>query len=286
MRLKRRLNKIPFIVLFIIQFIILAFTFYKKRDKSYLVLLFSNIGFAYIFENLVLNLFNGYKYYPNILKNKQQDNIVGAIFSQAVYVPIMATAISAFRLGWKWKLLFSAYFVLIEYLFLHWKIFRKRWWKTYYTFFFLLIFFNGSDIWHRLLKMKHPIVKGITSYLSIYTYIITTLFIPAIFNKLKMGFGPFRSWRVHFMIVPIYSYILSGITLTTYHSKLKYSNVLGFSTVLIIDFLLYTFKVFRNIRTIYFLIPIHISYFSLSKKLFNMIYDVDTDSVYKKANKN
>jgi hypothetical protein len=277
MRLKRRLNKIPFIVLFIIQFIILAFTYYKKRDKSYLVLLFSNIGFAYIFENLVLNLFNGYKYYPSILKNNQQDNIAGAIFSQAVYVPIMATAISAFRLGWKWKLLFSAYFVLIEYLFLYWKIFRKKWWKTYYTFFFLLIFFNGSDIWHRLLKMKHPIVKGITSYLSIYAYIITTLFIPAIFNKLKMGFGKFRSWRVHFMIVPIYSYILSGITLTTYHSKLKYSNVLGFSTVLIIDFLLYTFKVFRNIRTIYFLIPIHISYFFMSKKLFNMIYDVDTD---------
>jgi hypothetical protein len=148
MRLKRKIknNSVPFVVLLIVHVLILAFTFYKKRDKSYFILLLSNIGFAYLFEYFVLNLFQGYTYKPKILKNRKLDNILGGVFSQAIYIPIIATTITAFRLGWKWKVFFTVYFTLIERLFIYWKIFKKRWWKTFYTFFFLLLFFMGSDI--------------------------------------------------------------------------------------------------------------------------------------------
>jgi hypothetical protein len=270
-------NSIPFVVLLIVHILILAVTLYKKRDKSYLLLLLSNIGFAYLFEYFVFNLFRGYRYNPKILKNRQLDNVLGAVFSQTIYVPIIATTITAFRLGWKWKLFFSVNYVLIEHLFIYLKIFKKRWWKTYFTFFLLFLYFNGSDIWHKLLKNKIPIAQSITSYLSITSFSVNVLFLLSVFNKLKMGFGAVNSWTEHFIILPLYSFLLSAITLATYHIRWKYSNLLRFILVIIIDYLSYSFKIIKKKQTFYLLFPVHLFMFLFSNKLLNWIYEDSTD---------
>lgn len=278
MRLKRKIknNSVPFVVLLIVHALILSFTFYKKRDKIYRKLLLSNIGFAYLFEYFVLNLFQGYTYKPNILKNRELDNILGAVFSQAIYIPIIGTTITAFRLGWKWKMLFTIYFSLIERLFIHWKIFRKRWWETFYTFFFLLLFFNVSDIWHRLLKGKNPIAQGITSYLSFTSISVNVLFILSIFSmRFKLGLGMVHTWKEHFIIIPCYSLIISAILLITYKIRFKYSQLLRIFFITILDYLLYRFNVFKNKQTVYLLFPIHLFLFFISNRLFNMIYNLD-----------
>lgn len=272
---KRKINRKskPFIVLLIMHIIVLGFTFIKKRDKRYFVLFLSNIGFAYLFEFFVLNLFHGYTYYPNILKNKKLDNYLGAIFSQAIYVPIAATAITAFRLKWKWKLFFSIFFVLIELLFVRLKIFRNNWWKTTYTFLFLLVCFIGSDKWFQLLKKEQPIVKWITSYMSMYTYNMNVFFILSVFKLLKMGDGVIQTWSKHFSIVPFYSYFLTAVTLITYKMKWKYSNLLGVLFISYIDYILLLNKVFKHKRTIIILFPIHVFMFLFSTKLFTIIFE-------------
>jgi hypothetical protein len=272
---KKKVNKKskPFIILLILHVMILVFTFHKKRDKSYFVLLLSNIGFAYLFEFFVLNLFQAYTYYPNILKNRKLDNYLGAIFSQAIYVPIVATAITAFKLKWKWKLFFSFYFVMIEHLFIQLKIFRNNWWKTSYTFLFLLICFFGSDKWYQLLNKKLPFVKWITSYMAIYSYNMNVFFILSVFKLLKMGNGVFESWKKHFTIVPFYSYFISAITLITYKTKRKYSNLLGVLFLSFIDYILYLCKIFKHKRLIFVLFPLHVVMFLISTKLFQNIFE-------------
>ncbi|MBO1512847.1 hypothetical protein [Metabacillus bambusae] len=213
---------------------------------------------------------------PKILKNRQLDNILGAVFSQAIYIPIIGTTITAFRLGWKWKLFFTIYFTLIERLFIYWKIFKKRWWETYYTFFFLFLFFNVSDFCYRLLKRKNPIAQGITSYLSVTSISVNVLFILSIFSRrFKSGFGVIHTWKEHFIIIPCYSFIISAILLTTYKIRFKYSLLLRIFFVAILDYLLYRFKVFKNKQTVFLLYPLHFFMFFISNRLFDMIYNLD-----------
>lgn len=278
-------NSKPFIVLLILHLFVLVFTFYKKRDKSYFVLLLSNIGFAYIFEFFVLNLFHAYTYSPNILKKRQLDNYLGAIFSQAIYVPIVATIITGFRLKWKWKLFFSVYFVIIENLFIRLKIFRNSWWKTSYTFLFLLVFFNGSDKWQQLLKNNHRFVKGVTAFVSIYAYNMNVFFIQSVLSKLKMGNGSIHTWKQHFTIVAFYSYFLSAITLIIYKLKWKYSNLLGVIFMFIFDYALLSLKVIKNKQSIFILFPLHVLMLLVSTKLFPIIFEVGEETLTLEHNK-
>ncbi|MGM7719257.1 hypothetical protein [Metabacillus sp. Hm71] len=279
MRIKKKTikNSTPFLILLIMHFLLLMYTLYKKRHKSYLILLFTNIGFSYFFEYFVLNLFQGYRYKPKIFRNKYFDNILGAIFSQGMYVPITATALTAFRLGFGSKLLVAISYALIERLFISMKIFNKKWWKTYYTLIFIPISFMCSDICHRLLKHNHPVAQGVTSYLTITSINVSILYILALFGKIKFGLGIIHSWREHFIIVPGYSFILSAVLLITYKVNTRLSTYYRMIFVVIFDFVLYQKNVLKNKKTILILFPFHMLMCFISNKLFNMIYKVYPD---------
>jgi FlaA1/EpsC-like NDP-sugar epimerase len=146
MKKNSQYNKVPYIILLIIHGLLLFYTFYKNKDrKTLLVLWLSIIGFAHNFDYVVLVLLKGYKYIPKFLKQKDFDNILGAIFSQSIYVPSTALFITSFRLGWKIKVLFGVYFAIIERLFLRLGIYYNNWWSTLYTLFFTPIYFFISD---------------------------------------------------------------------------------------------------------------------------------------------
>lgn len=228
MRRHKKWSKYPFIFLLLIHSVLLAFSFYRSNDRKRLfVLLFSNIGMAYLFEYIVLNVFRGYQYKAFFIKNKELNNILGAIFSQAIFVPFTALFITSMHWGWKAKCLFTLYFAAVETLFLRIGIYKQNWWRTIYTSIFLPIFFTLSDKWYEHLKRRTPFVMFTSLFLISMATNVNMLFILAVNRKFKFGYGWFHSWREHFLLAPLYSIVVSLVSnflLIYKHSISKVGN--------------------------------------------------------------
>ena len=201
-------NPIPFFILFIIHSILFGFSIYKSKNKNrkLLFVLFStNMGFAYLLEYVVLNLFKGYRYKPKVMKKNIFDNIVGAVLSQGIFLPFTAVFLTVINSGWKLKLLVGTYFSLIEELFLRLGVYHHYWWKTTYTFLLTPIYFKLSDDWYKWLYKRNPIVQFISFFFIIMITETNLFFILAIFRKVKFGFGRHHTWAEHFKILPLFS---------------------------------------------------------------------------------
>ncbi|WP_102264682.1 hypothetical protein [Mesobacillus jeotgali] len=211
MRIKRlvKKNSIPFLLLAVAHVLIFFIFAKRSRQKNIWVLLLSNIGMAYLFEYPVLNLFKGYSYKPYILKKRVHDQILGAIFSQALYVPITATLLTLYQKNRYWKLGSTLIYYGIERYFLHLKLYKAYWWKPYYTVFFMNIYFYVSDWFYKVLNAKKEWALVIAQYLSTEVIGVTLLYISAVNRKVRFGRGFHHSWREHYIIVPIYSLIRS-----------------------------------------------------------------------------
>ncbi|MEH7009377.1 hypothetical protein V7087_00930 [Neobacillus niacini] len=220
-------NIIPFIILFLIHTGLLGYSFYKRKNKKQLfTLLMSNIGFAYLLEFFVLNLFKAYKYKPRVMKKDFFDNILGAILSQAIFVPFTAVFSTALKLGWIWKLLGGLYFSLIELLFLRLKVYKHYWWKTVYTLILIPIYFKISDFWNILLSKKNPFIRFISLFLMIMVTEANILFLIASTRKIRFGFGRYHSWSEHFIIVPLYAISLSFFSTLSFLKRNNWTSKL------------------------------------------------------------
>lgn len=206
-------NSIPFFILLIIHTGMMCYAFYKSKNRKRLfVLLLSNIGLAYLFEYMILNIFNAYEYKPKVFKIKKIDNVFGAILSQAIFVPFTAIFITSLQLGWKSKILFSFYFSLIENLFLKLKIYRHNWWRTIYSFFLFPIYFHLSDSWYKQLTKGHIFIQFLSLYFMTFVSGINLLFVLSVKRKFRFGRGNHHSWNEHFVFAPLYSFFLSFIS--------------------------------------------------------------------------
>src|SRR4051812_11726775 len=161
-------NSVPFLILFIFHTFLICLAFYKsKNKKNTFIFLGTIMGFAYLLEFFVLNLFKGYKYKPKVLNNKSLDNIFGAFLSQSIFVPFTAVYLTITKSGLIKKLLGGIYFSIIEILFLHKGLYKHNWWKTLYTFFLIPIYFLLSDFWYTLLIKKNELVRNLSLFLLI-----------------------------------------------------------------------------------------------------------------------
>lgn len=200
-------NSTPFLLLAFVH-IFLFFTFAKRsKEKNILILLLSNMGFAYLFEYLVLNLFKGYTYKPAILKSRFPDQVLGAILSQGFYVPITATLLTKYGKNLYWKLGSTLIYYLIEKYFVYLKIYKDYWWQPIYTVFFMNIYFYLSDWFNKALNAKKNWALVIAEYLSTEVIGVTFLYVIAVRRKVRFGLGAYHSWREHFIIAPLYSLI-------------------------------------------------------------------------------
>jgi len=213
MDVKVRLNKnsIPFLILVVFQLFFVCLL-KKRKLKNTWTLLFANIGMAFLFEYVVLNLFQAYTYKPKLLKKRYFDNILGAILSQAIYIPVSSTFITIFKKDWKWKIGFSIYFYCIERLFIWLKIYEIKWWKPVYTFFLLPTYYVMSDFFFKGLNQQKMIVKKLAHYLTIMVIDTIFMYILAYKQVIRFKIRKFDSVRVHFMIAPLYSIIMSIIS--------------------------------------------------------------------------
>ncbi|MBU9723554.1 MULTISPECIES: hypothetical protein [Bacillaceae] len=271
--LKGRLSTNPFIFLSILHFLMLIYTFLKSQEKKKLfILLLSNIGKAYIFDYIIVGKLKAYKYKPNVLKNKYLDHILGVMFSQSFFVPITAVFITAFRFGWKVKLLFSLYFFAIEKLFLKLKIHQVYWWRTYYTFFFINFYFWLSDKWFERLKEHQPVVTFISLY-NVVEVTWKTIWLPfALLKKARFGTGKRYTWKEHFSITPLYTYSLS--MMMTWILKRGGMISYGFflCVVIIVDKALRHLKLLK-VTSYKYILFIHLSTLLLGKMYKTWIYE-------------
>jgi len=217
-------NSLPFIILFFIHTFLLGFTFYKnKNKKNIFVLLVANMGFAYLLEYFVLNLFKAYTYKPKVLKNHFLDNVFGAVLSQAIFIPFTAVFLTIFKSGWTAKVIGSIYFSFIELLFLQLRVYNHTWWKTVYTFTLLPFYFKWSDSWYNNIMKENSIVRFVSYFLMVMVTETNLLLILAIFRKFRFGIGRIHSWREHFILSPLYTITLSIFT----SFSLKKDNNMG-----------------------------------------------------------
>lgn len=244
---RKKLNRYPFIVLLVIHSALIFYTFCKQKErKSLLILLFSNIGLAYLFEYIVFTFSKAYCYRPYFFKKEYIDNTLGAILSQAIYVPFTAAFITAFQWGWKVKWLFSFYFTIVETLFLRLGIYKHHWWKTIYTTFLLPVFFTISDWWYKQIMKGNPVVLTTSLCNMVLVTCTNVMYIMALLRKIRFGRGMWHSWKEHFLISPLYTITLTGFTVWSIREGSFWSKVRAVLFGVLMDWIL---KALRIVRT-------------------------------------
>ncbi|RSK28487.1 hypothetical protein EJF36_17325 [Bacillus sp. HMF5848] len=214
MKKKGFINKksIPFVILAATHFLLLFLTMKERRKKYKWTLLMTNIGLAYLFEYVVLNIFKAYTYKPSILKIRAFDNILGSVLSQALFVPITSTYLTITHKNPAWKFVFASLYFFIEKLFIILHLYKVHWWRPTYTFILMLCYFQLSDVLYKAVKDRKRWVLKVAHYLSIEVVGVTLLFITAVRRKIRFGLGRFHSWREHFIIAPLYTLFLSFLS--------------------------------------------------------------------------
>src|SRR3954451_17888917 len=102
------------------------------------------------------------------------------------------------------------------------------------------------------------------------------MYITTLRRKVKFGRGAFYSWRKHFIIVPLYSLVLSAIAVSTSSKPRLHNRLLFIFYGLVIDLVLIS-KRSLKINSRYFLknVLFHILMAFLSRSLYNLIYKRD-----------
>jgi hypothetical protein len=160
-----------------------CFILFKKRNTHTLFVLLTMIGLGYIIETIIFVFLNSYEYNPNFIQhNRYYDSTLGAFVSNTASLPVVATLIATFHLGWIWIVLFSGLFVGIEWLFLRFHIYSHNWWNLGYTGFGLLFYFAISKVYYKWIVrpsngFKHYwILYLITSSISASAHVLPIIF--------------------------------------------------------------------------------------------------------------
>ncbi|MFC5451059.1 hypothetical protein [Paenibacillus aestuarii] len=159
-------NSYWFFALLISSTIIFCFLLLKKRNFQTVLLYLTMVGYGYIIETTIFNFLGSYDYYPNLIRhNSFYDSELGAFFSNALSLPVIATLIATFQLNWFWIVFFSGYFVGIEWLFLKLHIYTHHWWRLEYTGLGLPIYFVLAKVFYKWILLPS---KGFKHYFMLY----------------------------------------------------------------------------------------------------------------------
>jgi hypothetical protein len=114
------------------------------------------VGLGYIIEAVIYNFLESYQYYPKFIKSDPvYDSNMGAIASNALALPAVATFIGVLRKNWIWILSFIVLFAGIEWLFLKLEIYRHNWWRIAFTSMGLPFYFYIAKVLYR--KILQPL---------------------------------------------------------------------------------------------------------------------------------
>lgn len=156
-------NSYWYLGLAILSVLLLIYICIKKRSVRSLLLFFVMVGIGYIIEAVIYILLGSYQYYPKLIVHEPYyDSNLGAIASNTLALPSVATFIAAFRLRWMWLIFFTCLFVGIEWLFLKLNIYSHNWWRLGYTALGLPFFFAVAKKMYSLVLQP---LKGVKHFL-------------------------------------------------------------------------------------------------------------------------
>lgn len=200
-------NSTPYFILGTISILAILPLFLHKRAAWPLILLFSFSGMIYVFEFYIFVLHNSYRYFPHIVDISYYDNVIGAVVSNLLTVPVAATYISVYKLNWKWIVSFAFIYGGIESLFLRLDVYEHHWWKTPYTIIALLIFFRFAREWLVWLSGRNRAIRFVALDMFTYSVVATIVFTLALSGIRIFKFGHFDDpYRDDIFFSAIYSF--------------------------------------------------------------------------------
>lgn len=140
-------NAVPYLILMLLSAMTLTYVLFRTKAYITLVWFLALAGLIYLFEFVILVLFESYTYYPNIIENAYYDSMFGALVSNFCAVPVVGITIITLRLRFLWFIGFALFFIGVEWLFLKLGIYEHHWWRLSYTFVFIIVFFWLSRFW-------------------------------------------------------------------------------------------------------------------------------------------
>ncbi|MFP7300061.1 hypothetical protein [Neobacillus niacini] len=146
-------NSYWYLGLGILSILLLIYVCIKTRSSRNLLLFVTMVGLGYIIEAVIYNFAHSYHYYPKLIKHDSfYDSNMGAIASNALTLPAIATHIAALRKNWTTIFLLIGLIAGIEWTFLKLNIYSHNWWKIGFTSLGLLVYFPLAKVFHQLLS--------------------------------------------------------------------------------------------------------------------------------------
>lgn len=144
-------------------------TVYQKRrtyKPSILIVFFLfSAGVTWIGEFFALGLLNAYAYKTGVFTDPWAQNLLGHLLINTTLYPAASIVMVANSMRYGWMALVAVTFTLIEYLFVHIRIYEQHWWRYYMTIgavlFFLLLFFKWFP---KVRQGCRGTVRGVTFY--------------------------------------------------------------------------------------------------------------------------
>ncbi|WP_071392755.1 hypothetical protein [Bacillus tuaregi] len=166
-------HTIWYLLLGVLSIIQIIYTVYHSENRCRTFAFFLTlVALPLYFETIILIYFDAYVYYPKIIRNPNLDSfndvLAGNLFSQ-FGVASSALFLSVQRKRFYWKVAFALFYCAVEELFIAMDIYRQHWWKTWMTFFGLLLFFTLSKwMYNRLIRGIRPILYYGYIYLGMF----------------------------------------------------------------------------------------------------------------------
>ncbi|WP_138494451.1 hypothetical protein [Paenibacillus pinistramenti] len=175
-------NFIPFLVLVIISAAILIQTGAHNRQIGIAALFLCFSGMVYTAEFFVLIIWDGYRYFPHVLKNSYYDNALGAVASNLFIIPSLATAAAVYQIKIRWLILIAAALIGVEFLFEWLGVYQRYWWRKEYTFIVLVTFFLLAKFWMRALQAGRSPVRFLSLWMLVWASAGTIMYILSVLN--------------------------------------------------------------------------------------------------------
>lgn len=231
-----------FVLLAVIGICLAAFILCKKRNVTVLVTIYLFAAMvSYNGEALVLGLFNSYSYKPGVLPDYWAENVLGHILPNSTLWPATALLVITFSLKYRWILLISACYMLVDLLFTSLGIYLHNWWNIWLTGVAIFTYCSLTRIWVSKLNGQR---SGILWYITLAYVLWTIIYTPTVplllMGKQHLSVGLFGNMFLDSaMSTFIYHGILSFVSIVFLHVLKKwYWKMVPFLLFIIDDIIL------------------------------------------------
>ncbi|GEM_PF-1283063 len=173
-------NYIPYLILVLISLTLLIVMMVRERRFGIIVLVFSYAGMVYVAEYFVFIIGDSYEYFPEVLSIRYYDNAAGAVVSNFLIVPTLATMIALYKLRWGWSILITMSFAGVEWLFIQLQIYEPHWWTIAYSVCLFFCFFYLARFWLGQLSKGLGFFRFISLWMQAWSGVGTVMFMMSV----------------------------------------------------------------------------------------------------------